>query len=127
MGKGTAAKRRLDGRLGVASRGRARLLALVAGSAFLALAGNAAHAQAPGPVADALSPPSWLASYTGGAPMVPGAPDLRRGPGLPPLPGISSPGDGALGVLSRDVVNAADGWAVAEAAVWPLAVVVADE
>ena len=33
----------------------------------------------------------------------------------------------ARGVLVRDVVNAADGWPVAEAAVWPPAVVVADE
>ncbi|HEX8083091.1 MAG TPA: DUF4186 domain-containing protein [Solirubrobacteraceae bacterium] len=32
-----------------------------------------------------------------------------------------------LAVLVRDVVNAADGWPVAEAAVWPPAVVVADE
>ena len=33
----------------------------------------------------------------------------------------------ALAVLSREVVNAGDGWPVAEAAVWPPAVVVADE
>ena len=60
-----------------------------------------------------------VASLAGGAVAEPASADAL--PDFAPIP------PSALGVLSGEVVNAGDGWPVAEAAVGPPAVVVADE